>query len=257
MIALHKIAFNTANLVGRVTNYQFELRHWGEQHRKTVQATNEAEWRAICGEIAAAGFQAVEVWEAHVSPDTTSEERALLWKRIMLDAGLKPIAYTGQLNRHTLQICTWMGIPHVDGGMGGLLSRDASALCREFGIGYNFENHPEKSVEEILEKIGGGDRWVGVCVDTGWLGTQGVNAPGAIRTLGEKVRHVHIKDVKAVGSHDTCLLGEGVVNVAGCLAALKEIGYEGWYSWEDEPEDRNPFDSAVRNREWIEAHLGA
>jgi hypothetical protein len=28
-----------------------------------------------------------------------------------------------------------------------------------------------------------------------------------------------------------------------------------WYSWEDEPEDRNPFDSAVRNRQWIEARL--
>ena len=31
--------------------------------------------------------------------------------------------------------------------------------------------------------------------------------------------------------------------------------YAGWYSWEDEPENRNPFDSAVRNREWIEKRL--
>jgi sugar phosphate isomerase/epimerase len=45
------------------------------------------------------------------------------------------------------------------------------------------------------------------------------------------------------------------VNVAGCLTALRDIGYTGWYSWEDEPEDRNPFDSAVRNRQWIEAQL--
>ena len=27
------------------------------------------------------------------------------------------------------------------------------------------------------------------------------------------------------------------------------------YSWEDEPEDRSPMDSAARNREWIERRL--
>ena len=65
------------------------------------------------------------------------------------------------------------------------------------------------------------------------------------------------KDVNAAGAHETCLLGEGVANVAGCLAALRDIGYAGWYSWEDEPEDRNPFDSAARNRRWIEERLKA
>jgi len=50
-------------------------------------------------------------------------------------------------------------------------------------------------------------------------------------------------------------LGEGVAQVAGCIATLKEIGYSGWYAWEDEPEDRNPFDSAVRNRRWIEERM--
>ena len=65
------------------------------------------------------------------------------------------------------------------------------------------------------------------------------------------------KDVKAAGAHDTCALGEGVVNVAACLKALRELRYTGSYSWEDEPEDRNPLDSAVRNREWIERQLVA
>lgn len=79
--------------------------------------------------------------------------------------------------------------------------------------------------------------------------------PAQIRAGGKLVRNVHVKDVKAAAAHETCLLGEGVVDVAGCIAAIREIGYAGWYSWEDEPEDRNPFDSAVRNRKWIEAKL--
>ena len=131
----------------------------------------------------------------------------------------------------------------------------ATALCREMGVRFNLENHPQKTAQELVRLVGGGNDWLGVCIDTGWLGTQGVSGPEFIRACGQLVRHAHIKDVKAVGTHQTCLLGEGVAQVAACIAALKEIGYSGWYSWEDEPEDRNPLDSAVRNRHWLEKQL--
>ena len=36
-----RVAFVTANLVARVTDYRFELAHWGEQHKTTVAATDE------------------------------------------------------------------------------------------------------------------------------------------------------------------------------------------------------------------------
>ena len=250
-----KIAFNTANLVARVSGYHFELKHWGEQHARTVRETDEAAWQAICRDIAGAGYRAVEIWEAHAAPESLNEERAAVWKRIMTEAGLEPIGYAGHLRPQTAQVCQWLGIPGINGGIGGLSPDDATALCRASGIRFNFENHPEKSPEAIREKINGGNEWLGVCIDTGWLGTQAVPAPDAIRTLGPLVRHVHIKDVRAAGSHETCLLGSGVVDVAGCIQTLQEIGYNGWYSWEDEPEDRNPLDSAAQNRQWIEERL--
>ena len=81
-------------------------------------------------------------------------------------------------------------------------------------------------------------------MDTGWFGTQGVNVPEAITALGGLVRHTHIKDVKRAGTHETCRIGDGVVNIPGVLAALRAIHYAGWYSWEDEPEDRNPMELA-------------
>lgn len=251
----NRIAFNTANLVARYTNYRYQLSHWGEQHQKTVAETDATAWRAICREIAATGFRAVEVWEAHAAPESLNRDKAALWKRILDDNGLKPAAYAGGLRHETLQICQWLGIPHVNGGLRGQSLDEATALCREMGVGFNIENHPEKSAAEVAAKVGGGNDWLGVCVDTGWFGTQGANVPETIRTLGQLVRHTHIKDVKASGAHETCLLGDGIVNVEGCLAALKGIGYAGWYSWEDEPEDRNPFDSAVPNRKWLEARL--
>ncbi len=249
------VAFNTANLVARVTGYRFKLAEWGEQHRKTVAATDEKAWVSICRDIAAAGFHAVEVWEAHAAPEVMHAERATTWKKILGDHGLTPIGYGGRLTAETLEVCQWLEIPCINGGIGALAPQAATELCSRAGIRLNHENHPEKSVAEILAKIGGGNEWLGVCVDTGWLGTQGVAAPEAVRALGALVRHTHIKDVKAAGAHDTCLLGEGAVDVAGVMRALREIGYAGWYSWEDEPEDRDPFDSAVRNRRWIEERL--
>ncbi len=252
-----RIAFNTANLVARFTGYRYELKRWGDQHQLTVARTDEAAWSAICREIAAAGFSAVEVWEAHASPESLTRDKTVRWKRILDDHGLRPIGYAGGVRRETLQICQRLGIPQVSGGLGGLTPDQATALCREFGVRFNLENHPEKTAAEALAKIGGGNEWLGLCVDTGWFGTQGANGPDAIRACGPFVRHTHIKDVKAAGAHETCLLGDGVVNVEGCLAALRDLGYAGWYSWEDEPEDRNPFDSAVRNRQWLEARLSA
>ena len=250
-------AFVTANLVARVTGYRYQLSQWMDQHKKTIAATDEAAWRAICKEIAAAGFKAVEVWEAHAAPESLDEAKARLWKRILDDNGLTPVAYAGGLRPETLRICQWLGIPHVDGGLRENTPDEATALCREHGVRFNIENHPEKSAGEIFAKIGGGNEWLGVCIDTGWLGTQGAPGPATIKACAPFVRHVHVKDVKAAGKHDTCLLGEGSADVAGCMAALREVKYAGWYSWEDEPEDRNPMASAVRNREWIEKRLAS
>ncbi len=250
-----KVAFVTANLVARVSGYRYELAHWGEQHKKTVAATDAAAWSSICKEIAATGFGAVEIWEAHAAPEVMDRERAATWKKILEENGLQAIGYGGTLSQKTLQVCQWLGIPRIDGQIGNNTPEQATAMCRQMGVQFNIENHPQKSAAELLKVIGGGNDVLGVCIDTGWLGTQGASAPEVIRACGKLVRHTHMKDVKAAGAHVTCMLGEGVVHVEACIAALKEIGYSGWYAWEDEPEDRNPFDSAVRNRRWLEQRV--
>ncbi|MEO7912240.1 MAG: sugar phosphate isomerase/epimerase, partial [Roseiflexaceae bacterium] len=40
--------------------------------------------------------------------------------------------------------------------------------------------------------------------------------------------------------HETCALGDGVVDIPGVLKALKEIGYTGVVTIEHEPYDHDP-----------------
>lgn len=250
-----RIAFNTANLVGRVSGYRYELRHWGEQHQKTIAATDERAWDSICREIAAAGYRAVEIWEAHAAPESLDAAKAAVWRRILEQHELQPIGYGGSFRPETIRVCRWLGIPRINGGLGGQTPDQATALCREGEVAFNLENHPEKGVEEVLRPIGGGNEWLGVCVDTGWFSTQAVAVPEAVKALGGLVRHTHIKDVQRAGSHETCRLGDGVVNIPAVLGALRSIGYAGWYSWEDEPEERNPLDLAQWTLDYLQRRV--
>jgi L-ribulose-5-phosphate 3-epimerase len=251
-----KIAFNTANLVARFTNYRFDLANWGKQHDLTVQRTSAAEWAKICGEIREAGFEAVEVWVAHADP-AIGEAGAKERRKIAEEHGLGLVAMAAGPQPENFRMCQWLEIDRINGGIGNCDLKSVETSARECGVRFNFENHAEKSAAELRDKIAGSSEHVGLCIDTGWLGTQGIDAAETIRALGrDLIRHVHVKDVRAPGGHATTPLGQGCVNVAAALGALKEIGYVDWYSWEDEPEGRNPFDTAVQDREWLEKRIG-
>ncbi len=252
-----KIAFNTANLVGRVTGYRFRLDEWGKQADATASSMNDSEWAAICSDIASAGFHAAEVWVAHCDPRFTTEAAARKRRSIMDDHGLAPSGLAGALTPANARICQWMGIPAANGGFWGTTLAEVRRVMKETGIRCNYENHPEKSVAELRAAIEGGSEMLGLCVDTGWLGTHGVDAARAVRELGPLVRNVHVKDVRAPGAHETCPLGEGCVGISGLIRALHGSGYQGWLSWEDEPEDRNPLDIAADMRRFLEEQLKA
>ncbi|MBI3912092.1 MAG: TIM barrel protein [Armatimonadetes bacterium] len=56
----------------------------------------------------------------------------------------------------------------------------------------------------------------------------GMNAPDEIRAYGQAgvLSQVHFKDGK--GDHSNAMLGEGHVDFPACVAALREVGYDGW-----------------------------
>jgi sugar phosphate isomerase/epimerase len=53
-----------------------------------------------------------------------------------------------------------------------------------------------------------------------------------VRKLAPLIRHVHLEDIAATRVHHHLIPGEGVIDFAGTLRALKEVGYAGWVTIE-------------------------
>jgi sugar phosphate isomerase/epimerase len=77
--------------------------------------------------------------------------------------------------------------------------------------------------------------FVGALWDTHHPYRMGESAAQTMALLGNRLRHVHIKDARRRGDGwELVLLGEGEVPVAEALQAIQAGGYDGWYSveWE-------------------------
>jgi L-ribulose-5-phosphate 3-epimerase len=142
--------------------------------------------------------------------------------------------------------------------MGDVLRNDlpgAVAVLRGHGVRFGYENHPERSPQEVLALIGDAADVLGAAVDTGWWATQGYDPVQALRDLDGRLFHVHLKDVEEPGTHISCMHGEGCAGIAGCVDELLALGYQGALTVEHEPFDRDPTEEVIRMRELIEARL--
>ncbi len=247
----------TANFVARAGNYQIRPFDWGKCHRKTVETFTLNEMEKICAEISAAGFRFIDLWIAHayvLARDKKHIERfhhiLEKWKLQLVAAGLG-LGGT-RTNRKEVQrnftTLVQLGVPLLVGPM----EKDDVAIiaewCEQYGVRAAIENHPEKTAEEVLEKIGDYGRWIGACVDTGWWATQGADAVRELILLRDHLLHVHLKDVRETTTHHTCALGEGIVNITGVLNVLDKIDYRGYISIEHEPGYVDPMEDVKKSR---------
>jgi sugar phosphate isomerase/epimerase len=124
-------------------------------------------------------------------------------------------------------------------------------LCQLHDIKFGYENHPEKSMGEVMRLIGEYARWIGSTLDTGWFATHGVDPVKAVDELRPHLVHVHLKDILAAGSHDSCAVGDGIVDAAGMLSALPRAGYQGSITLEHEPYDGDPMPAMTRSLAFV------
>jgi inosose dehydratase len=144
--------------------------------------------------------------------------------------------------------------------------------ARERGFEPVFHHHMGTRVQspaEIERLLDGSD--VSLLVDTGHLTAAGGDPVRALRVWRERVRHVHVKDVRLDVLHSSpdwnsawragvfCELGAGDVDLEAFLADLVAGSYDGWLVVEQDrfpgPDD-DPAEIAraqARNRRWLSA----
>ena len=155
----------------------------------------------------------------------------------------------------------------------------AADLARRRGFEPTFHHHTATFVEapwEIERVMELTD--VGLLLDTGHLALGGGNPAQAMQEWGDRINHVHVKDVRndvlASVIEDRadmpeawrrgvfCELGTGDVDLDAFFAALERSGYAGWLVVEQDTVPQSPQDAAnavasqERNRAWLRDHVG-
>jgi inosose dehydratase len=153
----------------------------------------------------------------------------------------------------------------------------ATDLARNRGFEPTFHHHTATfveapwEIERVLELTD-----VGLLLDTGHLALGGGDPTVALRDWGERINHVHIKDVRndilasviADGADMPeawrrgvfCELGTGDVDLDSFFAELARSQYSGWLVVEQDMVPQSPQDAAaaeasqVRNRAWLKEH---
>lgn len=264
------ISFISANYVARALNYSGgQTNEWGKFDRATRERASADEFMQIAMEVGAAGFDAIDIWDAHCDWRRAGHEDDIEQiKGACSQFDLAISSYAGGLNaadmtnvEKLLKFMKQLGTTIYAGGIWGVenlasIWPQVDDLCGRLRMRFAFENHPEKSVAEIMGKIDSG-RWkhVGVALDTGWCGTQKLDAVEAAKALQEKLFIVHLKDVKKAGEHETCALGEGIVPVEGVVKYLVQSGWQGTFCIEHEPFDRDPMPEVLTSLQRVKGWM--
>jgi sugar phosphate isomerase/epimerase len=93
------------------------------------------------------------------------------------------------------------------------------------------------TLQELLRRVP--SPWLAVNMDPSHFALYRNDVPYAVRQLGSKIVHVHLKDAigldtRQAGDFIFPLLGEGIVDWTGFFGALDEVGYDGYCSVEFE-----------------------
>ena len=141
-------------------------------------------------------------------------------------------------------------------------------MVEEYEVPIAIHNHGPGALydkaDDVLEMVRDRHPLLGACVDTGHYIRSDEDPVEVLEKLGERVFGVHFKDAKTIIDPDEIarlsnelpagrvrqleregkiftILGEGELDVAGCLKVLRGLDYQGCLSLEYEENEANPL----------------
>ncbi|MBI3866490.1 MAG: sugar phosphate isomerase/epimerase [Planctomycetia bacterium] len=115
-------------------------------------------------------------------------------------------------------------------------------LVEEYGINIAIHNHGPKAnydkIDDVVSMVKDHHPRIGACVDTGHFLRSRENPVDALERLKDRVFGVHLKDVKDATMFK--IVGEGDLDVVGCLKVLERIKYKYCLALEYEENPKDP-----------------
>jgi sugar phosphate isomerase/epimerase len=254
-----KLSCVTASYVADLLGYPGDV-DWGLASRTIESAPMLQTLDGILDRLAPARLDGLEIWYPHASPRNLTPVLASEVRKRLTARDMVCCACAGGVGdprkdpygcEEAFQTARLLQASVIAGHLHAGTARRLGEMAARFGVRVAYENGSEEDVTEILSAIEGGNERIGANIDTGNLAARGGDPVQAIRVLGKRVLHVHLKDVPAVGSHQCVAIGTGIVDVQGVFRELKACGYDGWLSIEIETGDHDPTAEILASAETI------
>ncbi len=128
-------------------------------------------------------------------------------------------------------------------------------LAEDAGLSATYHPHLTTIVESPteLERLLPQTR-IGFCPDTAHLAAGGGEPAELIRRYPDRVRHVHLKDVR-LDPFAFLPLGQGELDFGDILRAVQESGYDSWLMVELDSYDGDPAEAARISKSYLDGLL--
>src|SRR4051794_18342905 len=204
------------------------------------------------------GVRHVEFSASAHLPSRATDEQIDEARRLAAMAGLKVTAHGANrfgkdhaANRRIFELARKLGIRTITANPQSDAETFASLdkLVAEYDMRIAIHNHGPGALydklDDVVKAIEGRDRRIGACVDCGHYLASGEDPVRCVRTLGDRVHGVHLKDQAEIGKKaPNVILGRGHLDVVGLFKALRTIRFpaDGALSLEYEANPDDPLD---------------
>ncbi len=140
-------------------------------------------------------------------------------------------------------------------------------LVREYDIQLCFHNHPKNPARPeyrnwdpayLLSLMKGRDPRMGFCADTGHFARSGLDVVEVLKSYGNRLFSVHLKDVKEAKRESKDLrYGAGIANIPGILAELQQAGFQGHLAVEHEDTTEHLMDDVKFSLNYMRTRLAS
>ncbi|MGW3984559.1 sugar phosphate isomerase/epimerase family protein [Streptomyces mirabilis] len=232
-------------------------------------------------DIAAAGYEGTEMFDGNVAAYADQPD---VLRRLLAETGLELVSvYTGgnfiypdilpdELHRvrRAAELAALFGARQLVVGGGarraaGTAKEDydrlaesldrVTEIAEDHGLSACYHPHLTTIVEspEELDLLLSRTR-IGFCPDTAHLAAGGGDPAELIRRYPDRVRHVHLKDLRREPL-EFLPLGQGELDFAEILRAVAETGYDGWLMVELDAYDGSPREAAQISKAYLDTLL--